>query len=216
MPAVTIAPGLLLDSRLALVHPEQRWLAVADLHYGYEVSQRAQGYLVPFWGMEDVAERLRQLVKDHQPEVVIVTGDLVHSHVAAAEASNLVDQLRGLARRLVLIRGNHDRNLSSFDMQEQYRISGYRFHHGHVALAAETGCVDVIGHYHPCWKYNDGAGTRLRLPALIQTSRSLVLPAFSPWAAGTPLAMTEPHRVWVCSRNRVFPLPDAREKSVAG
>jgi putative SbcD/Mre11-related phosphoesterase len=209
MPAVAIAPGLFLDSRLALVHSEQRWLAVADLHYGYEVSQRAQGCLVPFWGMEDVAERLRLLVKDHQPETVIITGDLVHSRLASAEAANLIDQLRKLALRLVLIRGNHDRNLSDLDMHEQYRISGYRFHHGHVSLAAEAGYLDVIGHYHPCWKYHDGSGTRLRLPALIQTTRTLVLPAFSPWAAGMPLTLDEPHRVWVCSRNRVFPVPVA-------
>ncbi len=42
-----VSPGVLLDGRLALFHQEQRWLAVADLHFGYELSQRAAGRLVP-------------------------------------------------------------------------------------------------------------------------------------------------------------------------
>ena len=40
----------------------QRWLAVADLHFGYELSQRAAGRLVPLWGMTSVEERLKELL----------------------------------------------------------------------------------------------------------------------------------------------------------
>ncbi len=48
---VAIAPNVLLDGRLALFHEVERWLAVADLHFGYELSQRAAGRLMPLWGM---------------------------------------------------------------------------------------------------------------------------------------------------------------------
>src|SRR5438045_9128868 len=36
-----VADEILLDGRLALFHQRERWLAVADLHFGYELSQRA-------------------------------------------------------------------------------------------------------------------------------------------------------------------------------
>ncbi|MEP6698728.1 MAG: hypothetical protein ABJB09_03270 [Verrucomicrobiota bacterium] len=47
-----IADDIVLDGRLALFHQQERWLAVADLHFGYELSQRAAGWLVPLWGWD--------------------------------------------------------------------------------------------------------------------------------------------------------------------
>ncbi|MBA2585818.1 MAG: hypothetical protein H0U99_04970 [Chthoniobacterales bacterium] len=45
-----VGPNLILDSRLALFHERESWMAVADLHFGYEISQRAAGRFLPFWG----------------------------------------------------------------------------------------------------------------------------------------------------------------------
>ena len=41
---------VILDSRLALYGKRGRWLAVSDLHYGYEIRRRARGGLWPMWG----------------------------------------------------------------------------------------------------------------------------------------------------------------------
>ena len=49
-----IAESVLLDSRLALFHEQEKWLAIADLHFGFELSQRLAGRLVPLWGMESI------------------------------------------------------------------------------------------------------------------------------------------------------------------
>ena len=62
-----VADEILLDGRLALFHKRERWLAVADLHFGYEISQRAAGRLVPLWGMSSIAERLLHLVDEYRP-----------------------------------------------------------------------------------------------------------------------------------------------------
>ncbi len=210
MPAVPIAPDLVLDSRLALVHPAGRWLAVADLHYGYEVSQRARGWLIPLWGMETIDERLRALVADHAPRTLIVAGDLVHSSLAQREAVGFVERLQALGPEVVLVRGNHDRRLRDLALVEVHQTGGYRFHHGDRPLSPLPDVTDVIGHFHPCWRYHDGAGTDLRVPALVQAEGVLVLPAFSPWAAGTPLRLDRPHRLWVCAKQRVFAVPPER------
>ena len=54
-----VAPGVILDGRLALYHREYEWLTVADLHFGYELSQRAAGNLFPLWGMRTIETRLK-------------------------------------------------------------------------------------------------------------------------------------------------------------
>src|SRR4051812_22982351 len=89
-----IAEKIILDGRLALFHETERWLAVADLHFGYELSQRAAGALMPLWGMATIAERLSELTAEYDPERLIVLGDLVHDKTAAREAAQLLRNLR--------------------------------------------------------------------------------------------------------------------------
>ncbi len=103
-----IAPDVVLDGRLALFHAEQRWLAVADLHFGYEISQRVAGRLMPLWGMASIHDRLTALIREHQPLHLIIVGDLAHDRSATAEASELLQQLRALCD-VVVLSGNHDR-----------------------------------------------------------------------------------------------------------
>src|SRR5437762_4013377 len=90
---VLIAESVLLDSRLALFHEEERWLAIADLHFGFELSQRVAGHLVPFWGMESIETRLRQLLHDYCPATLILLGDLVHDKNGAGQFFSLVMRL---------------------------------------------------------------------------------------------------------------------------
>src|SRR5437660_1741203 len=70
-----VADEILLDGRLALFHRSERWLAVADLHFGYELSQRAAGRLVPMWGMATISERLTELINEYEPHRLIILGD---------------------------------------------------------------------------------------------------------------------------------------------
>src|SRR5256885_14964348 len=88
-----VADEIILDGRLALFHRTERWLAVADLHFGYELSQRAAGRLVPMWGMATISERLTELVNEYAPRRLIILGDLVHDKTAGREAAELLRDL---------------------------------------------------------------------------------------------------------------------------
>jgi metallophosphoesterase superfamily enzyme len=88
-----VADEILLDGRLALFHQSERWLAVADLHFGYELSQSAAGWLVPLWGMASISERLLQLVAEYRPRRLIILGDLVHDLTAAVDARELLERI---------------------------------------------------------------------------------------------------------------------------
>lgn len=72
--------------------------------------------------------------------------------------------------------------------------------------------VEVIGHHHPAVVLDDGAGTHLKFPALVASAQRLVLPAFSPWAAGSPWTPDEEanETLWVIAPRRVFALPPSR------
>lgn len=202
-----VADDLLLDGRLALFHKSERWLAVADLHFGYEISQRAAGRLVPLWGMASISERLTELVDTYAPERLILLGDLVHDKTAAREAGQLLRKL-GERCNVVVVAGNHDRQLrGQIEMVDSFETDRFHFHHGHCA--AEPGNrVQIIGHHHPAAVITDGAGLRLKCPAFVQQSSCWIMPAFSPWASGTRWMPDESSRVWVCTADRVFSLPD--------
>ncbi len=208
-----IGGGLFLDGRLALVDPEARWLALSDLHFGYEANRRREGGLWPMWGMETIATRLEGLVRDWQPDTLVLVGDIVDGTAAPDEAIAWLARVRDLAPRLILIEGNHDRGpiRRAFDWVESWQIGDIVFEHGHLNRAAPVQGRRVRGHLHPSVNLNDGSGTRLRLPALVVEKTSngaseIILPAFSPWAGGARHPGTEGRalRRWACSPQRVF------------
>jgi len=198
-----VADGIFLDGRLALFHRQQRWLAVADLHFGFELSQRAAGNLFPLWGMQPIQARLEELVVDCQPAQLILLGDLVHDRTGAEALAELVRQLE-LRFEVILICGNHDRHLvKRMKALPLWRSDGFCFHHGHCQVESRDE-IQVIGHHHPAQVVRDGAGLHLKLPAFIQQDHCWILPAFSPWAAGTVWPLDEQTRVWLCSPTRII------------
>ena len=201
-----VADGIVLDGRLALFHQVEGWLAVADLHFGYELSQRAAGRLVPLWGMATVSERLTRLVEEYAARRLIILGDLVHDKTARREAAEL---LRELATRceVVVVAGNLDRHLRGHvEMVDSWETDQFHFHHGHCEAEA-GGRIQIIGHHHPAAVITDGAGLRLKCPAFVQQSSCWIMPAFSPWAGGTRWAPDDSSRIWLCTEQRVFALP---------
>jgi metallophosphoesterase superfamily enzyme len=191
-----------------LFHERQRWLAVADLHFGYELSQRVAGNLFPLWGMETIETRLTELLGDYSPDHLVLLGDLVHNRAGGEELTGLLDRLRQFCP-VILIAGNHDRHLRNIALVESWQSEQFIFHHGHCAGGAKGG-IQIVGHHHPAGIMRDGAGLRLKLPAFVRQPGCWVLPAFSPWAAGTEWPANEETDIWLCSPQRVLRLATKR------
>lgn len=200
-----IRQGVWLDSRLALWLAEPRVLVVADLHWGYAASHRARGNLLPVWGDDDIERRLQSLIADHRPREMIWLGDVVHTADGAKHAEAY---LRAAPVPVTLLAGNHDRRWRERGAAHCAR-AGYFFHHGDQTVAVPPDHVEVVGHHHPAASWSDGAGGRLRLPALVASARRWVLPAFSPWAAGAAWTPATDETLWVISPRRIFALPNA-------
>ena len=205
-PARVLVDGdTILDARLALYHRGERWLAVADLHFGYEISLRAAGALLPMWGMDTIEARLRALLADYRPERLIIVGDFVHDRTAREPALALLERLRA-DTETVLLAGNHDRRaFGPGEARAWFATDGFCFHHGDADAPAEaSGRQEIIGHHHPAGTLRDGAGLALKLPAFVQTDRHWVLPAFSPWAAGGGGGFGRGARRWLCGPRRIL------------
>jgi putative SbcD/Mre11-related phosphoesterase len=215
LPAVKheIQPGLWLDSRLALWLADERLLVVADLHWGYAAAHRARGNLVPLWGDHELERRLDALLADYQPAEMVWLGDIVHAAEGAQAAENY---LRQAAVPITLVTGNHDRRWRH-EGCVTLRRGKYFLHHGDAAREVASGCLEIIGHHHPALAWNDGAGGSFKLPALVASTERLVLPAFSPWAAGTDCgALVTPNAtIWAVAPQRIFAVVPPTRTSAA-
>lgn len=199
-----IAPGIRLDSRRAVYFADLRLLVVSDLHWGYAASHRAAGNLLPEWGDDVIARTLDALLADYRPEEMLWLGDSLHT-LKGREHAELF--LQRVPVPVTVLPGNHDARWSAVSADRIRVREPFVFHHGdHAPPALTAGQVEVVGHYHPAFNWFDGAGGRLKLPALVQGPSRLILPAFSPWAAGTPWnqRLLPDEKLWVVSPRRVF------------
>ncbi len=202
-----VAPEVVLDGRLALFHQREKWLAIADIHFGYELSQRAAGRLMPLWGMATARDRLLELLNDYSPRQLVIVGDLVHDGAATHAIRELLTLLSSRTETLC-VAGNHDRHIAAVvPMVSSWSTTDFYFQHGHCATEAGDR-IQIIGHHHPAGVLRDGAGLRLKCPAFVQQESCWILPAFSPWAAGAVWPRDVESRIWICTPQRVLRLPD--------
>jgi uncharacterized protein len=212
-----VTNGVWLDHRHALIHPSQGWMAIADLHYGYELRRRREGHLTPDWGRSTLESRLTSLLSDHQPNTLILVGDIMDGTSNVTETLDFLARLRPLVPTLIPLIGNHDHRSLHHDpaFTNHHEQPGFFFHHGHEPLptALSPKTVVITGHHHPAINIKDGAGLRLKLPTLIREHlpepdlEQWILPAFSPWAAGGEYRSPHPRlATWACAPHRVWPL----------
>lgn len=207
-----VQPGVWLDNRRAVFLAGLRLLVVADLHWGYAAAHRALGNLVPMWGDEVIARTLRSLLADYAPREMIWLGDSLHAVSGRNSADRFLQEARSAGIEMTVVEGNHDRRWPAATARILQR-DRYVFHHGDTTVAdLPPGAVEMVGHFHPAAEMRDGAGTRLRLPALVTSSTRLILPALSPWAAGVPwnqrLQPTE--FLWAVAPSRIFAVRSGR------
>ena len=177
--------GIWVDARRAIWFERLGILAVADLHIGYNWAHRAGGQMLPLHQPDDTIGRLQALCEFYKPGELLLLGDIVHRALPLpqieAELQKLLSQLKGIR----LIAGNHDRfldKLISTPLETEYIRAGYLFVHGH--LPSERPERIVMGHEHPAISVGDGVATSVKCPCFLISRKTIVLPAFSLWAAG--------------------------------
>lgn len=197
----------------AIYWPARRALLVADVHIGKAASYRALHQPVPRGTTEATLARLDRLLAAQDCEQLIILGDFLHARTARAPATLAkVDDWRKRHNELkiVLIRGNHDRNAgdppASLDIQvvdEPWVLEPFALqhepqpHHTHPVLA---------GHVHPVFVLRGKARQRLRLPCFVIDEQVSLLPAFGEFTGGWEITPASASRLYLVGADRVWPL----------
>lgn len=162
----------------ALLWPEARLLAVADLHLGKaRRAARRGGALLPPYEVRETLDRLAAALAETGAETVVCLGDSFDDAAAAAEigAAEIAGLMAG--RRWIWVTGNHDPGPGpGGETRAEFRLGPLTFRH--VAEPGARG--EISGHYHPKARL---PGLRAR-PCFLADAARVILPAFGTYTGG--------------------------------
>jgi len=173
----------------ALWWPEERILAVSDLHLGKsERLARRGGALLPPYETRETLQRLSDEIGRRKPAEVICLGDSFDDDAAAeglddAGRETLATLMAG--RRWVWIAGNHDPapiDIGGTALAE-VRREGLVFRHIAATRGGTGGTGEVSGHYHPKALLTL-KGRRIARACFVLGAGRLILPAFGAYVGG--------------------------------
>lgn len=204
--------SLILEGRRALVLPERRIVAIADLHLGKAEAFQKRGLAVPFGNQDEDLERLQTLVEDYEADQVYVLGDFVHEKKSwSKDLEAQVDAfLQHNKITLKVIRGNHDRGLILPDLpglelhEEEIRLNEFSFRH--EPPEGKSDFFTVCGHLHPVIRLRSSHDA-LRLPCFWLGKNQLMLPAFTSFAGGWLVEPRSRDRLFATVEGRVLEIP---------
>jgi putative SbcD/Mre11-related phosphoesterase len=186
----------------AAIHLGERTAVIADVHLGYEWARGSAGDCVPAHSLNETLARLDRVLARAPIARLIVAGDLVESPRPCRRTATDVNRLRAwlesLGVSLVVLEGNHDRSLSATSRRPFSRIpplpanltiDGWTIGHGHQLLVGDR---TISGHLHPVVRI---AGTAAL--CFLAGAGRIVLPAFSPNAAGLDVVTARVPREWL-------------------
>lgn len=204
---------LMLDPMGALFWPEQRLLAVSDLHLEKGSSFARRGMLLPPWDTHATLDRLTLLLRRWSPLTVVALGDSFHDAAASRRLPVTERQrLKGMAQahRFVWVLGNHDPSPpDGLDGESVATFSAgpIVFRHEGIGVAVPG---EVVGHHHPKATIQARTGAVSR-PCFVFDGRRLMMPAFGAYTGG--LDVLDPAinrlfprggRVFLLSKDRLF------------
>jgi DNA ligase-associated metallophosphoesterase len=177
---------LVADPAGALYWPDERLLAVADLHLEKGSSFAARGVLLPPYDTTAALARLAKLIERHSPALVVALGDSFHdgggpARMPQGARAALCALQRG--RDWLWLAGNHDpdppRGLGG-SVAEELAIGALTFRHEPSPQAIDG---EISGHLHPMARVAQrGRGIARRCFAA--DGKRLVMPAFGAYAGG--------------------------------
>ncbi len=139
----------------------EKWLAIADIHIGFEFEYIREGVYIPDQ-TERMAEKLLSLGKGY--DKLIIVGDLKHSIGMASwsvvRVRRFLDTITPRFQEVVLTQGNHDGGISellrSYEMiriidPRGFALGDVWIFHGHARPLRESRDFDIglMGHVHP-------------------------------------------------------------------
>jgi hypothetical protein len=126
-------------------------------------------------------------------------GDIVHRALSIPGIRLQLEVLRTRlsATTIRWIAGNHDRNLQpllpGIPLESELNLGPHLLIHGDQATPTRRNPDGwlIMGHEHPAINVHDRVTTSVKCPCFLVGPRILILPAFSPWSAGSNIRSAE-------------------------
>jgi putative SbcD/Mre11-related phosphoesterase len=184
-----LADWRLTAERVAL-HLPSNTAVVADLHLGYDEARRRSGDAVPMRPLDELLRPLADVMTRFDTRRLLVAGDLLEDGRCRNVLAGFRSWLEVSGTEVVaIIPGNHDRGMEDDHgnpcgpgtgmplVPSRFQLADWTVTHGDADRP--EGRV-VQGHEHPWFRYSGRLGT----PCYLIAENHLVLPAYSPDAAG--------------------------------
>ena len=174
----------------ALLLPQTNELLICDIHLGKGEYFQQNGIPLTNNSDEQNLLRIKNIVKKHNPNKLIILGDLFHSKYSISESlKNKVELLATtLNIKIELIVGNHDigcevKNINFLNFK---RSNNFIFTHEPIEKF-EDNILNICGHYHPKIYLKDSKDKlSFRCFALDEKKHVFYLPAFGDLTGGYP------------------------------
>jgi hypothetical protein len=177
---------LVADPAGAIYWPDEKLLAVADLHLEKGSAFAARGVLLPPYDTAATLARLARLIERYSPSLVIALGDSFHD---GGGPSRLSDASRGALTALqrgrdwVWMAGNHDpdpaENIGG-RFADVLALGALTFRHEPSPRQSDG---EIAGHLHPLARIAR-RGRAVSRRCFACDGRRLVMPAFGAYAGG--------------------------------
>lgn len=200
---------LILSRERAIYWAKKKTLIISDLHIGKSAHFRKSGIQVPDTVSLTDLQRLTALMKEFEPETLVVTGDLFHNNINS-DANAFMEWRRHYAHlNVVLIKGNHDA-LKNEDYEalnievhtKELLCSPFRFIHDKPTAFDEY--YNISGHIHPGVVLYGKAKQQLKFPCFYFGINCAILPAFSVFTGLKILKQAEGDRFYAITPAKVI------------
>jgi uncharacterized protein len=193
--------------------PEKKMIILSDIHLGKSGHFRKSGIAAPAVMNSKNLERLSLLIKDYNPEIICVLGDLFHSDVNREwiEFEKWRNQFQNLHFKLIL--GNHDTLHKSFYNAADIEVAEYSIlepfiftHQADKKIGHFPSLVRISGHIHPAVRLSGKGKQSLRIPCFKVSRNEILLPAFGEFTGLHTIKPDETDRVFGVVEDSVFEL----------
>ncbi|MGB7036583.1 MAG: ligase-associated DNA damage response endonuclease PdeM [Xanthobacteraceae bacterium] len=177
---------LVADPAGALYWPDEKMLAVADLHLEKGSAFAMRGVLLPPYDTAATLAHLARLIECYAPRVLVALGDSFHdgggpARMHGSSRAGLQALQRG--RDWVWIAGNHDPDPADNiggHFADVLALGALTFRHQPSAQACDG---EIAGHLHPVARVAR-RGRAVSRRCFACDGRRLVMPAFGAYAGG--------------------------------